>query len=73
MKKEIHCGPYKLDYGNKTLIMGILNMTPDSFSDGGKYTDEDDAINRAKEWYQMEQTSLILAASRQGQATIPCL
>ncbi len=49
MKKEIHCGPYKLDYGNKTLIMGILNMTPDSFSDGGKYSDEDDAINRAKD------------------------
>ncbi|MEI6333815.1 MAG: dihydropteroate synthase [Methylococcaceae bacterium] len=29
---------------NKPLIMGILNVTPDSFSDGGKYSDLDDAL-----------------------------
>ncbi|KAJ3674329.1 hypothetical protein LUZ60_004945 [Juncus effusus] len=28
-----------LDLSNKTLVMGILNLTPDSFSDGGKFTD----------------------------------
>lgn len=33
----------------KTLIMGILNVTPDSFSDGGKYYEEDSAVNRAIE------------------------
>ena len=26
--------------GNKTLVMGILNVTPDSFSDGGLYFDD---------------------------------
>ncbi len=31
------------------LIMGILNVTPDSFSDGGKYTDLDKALFRAEE------------------------
>ena len=46
---EIQCGSYKLDYGKKTLIMGILNVTPDSFSDGGKYNTIDEAITRAKE------------------------
>ncbi len=34
---------------DKTLIMGILNVTPDSFSDGGKYFDVDKAILHAKE------------------------
>ncbi len=38
-----------LDYGSKTLIMGILNLTPDSFSDGGKYNDLKSALKRAKE------------------------
>ena len=32
----------------KPLIMGILNITPDSFSDGGKYFNFEDAINHAK-------------------------
>ena len=31
-------------YGQKTYIMGILNVTPDSFSDGGSYTDVDVAV-----------------------------
>lgn len=33
----------------KTLIMGILNVTPDSFSDGGQFNEIESAINRAKE------------------------
>nr|WP_295970480.1 dihydropteroate synthase [uncultured Bacillus sp.] len=45
----IHCGSYTLDYGKKTLIMGVLNVTPDSFSDGGKYNQLDRAVLRAKE------------------------
>lgn len=45
----INCGSYTLDYGKKTLIMGILNVTPDSFSDGGKYNRLDQAVKRAEE------------------------
>lgn len=33
---------------NRTYIMGILNVTPDSFSDGGRYTETDKAIAHAK-------------------------
>jgi dihydropteroate synthase len=33
----------------RTLVMGILNVTPDSFADGGRHFDFDAAINRAKE------------------------
>lgn len=37
------------DLKKQTLIMGILNITPDSFSDGGKYDEIDKAIEQAKE------------------------
>lgn len=40
------CGVRKLDMGKKTLIMGILNLTPDSFSDGGRFNDKNAAIDR---------------------------
>lgn len=39
----------KLVFGNRTLIMGILNVTPDSFFDGGKYNLIDKALRRAEE------------------------
>lgn len=35
--------------GERTLLMGVLNVTPDSFSDGGKYSDPDRAFARAME------------------------
>src|SRR5665811_1284315 len=35
--------------GERTVIMGVLNVTPDSFSDGGKYADPDRAFARAVE------------------------
>lgn len=36
-----------LKFGNKTYIMGILNLTPDSFSDGGDFVQEEVAITHA--------------------------
>lgn len=38
-----------LQLGDRTLIMGVINVTPDSFSDGGKYSDPDRAFARAIE------------------------
>ena len=35
---------YRVELGNKTLVMGILNVTPDSFSDGGKNFDVQTAV-----------------------------
>lgn len=37
----------KLELGERTLIMGILNATPDSFSDGGRYTNVEAAVAHA--------------------------
>lgn len=40
---------YRLALSERTYIMGILNRTPDSFSDGGLFIKEDDAIKRIME------------------------
>jgi len=37
MKVLLECNGKNLELGKKTIIMGILNVTPDSFSDGGEY------------------------------------
>lgn len=36
-----------LELGKRTLIMGVVNVTPDSFSDGGLYLDRDQAVEHA--------------------------
>jgi dihydropteroate synthase len=40
---------HTLVFGERTFVMGILNLTPDSFSDGGDFFSEDRAVARAKE------------------------
>ena len=45
-------GGKEFDLKKNTYIMGILNVTPDSFSDGGKYNDLDAAIRHAQELVQ---------------------
>jgi dihydropteroate synthase len=47
--QQITCGPYTLDYSKKTIVMGILNVTPDSFSDGGEFNQIERAVEHAKE------------------------
>lgn len=41
-------GGRALELGKRTLIMGIVNVTPDSFSDGGQFLDRDRAIEHAQ-------------------------
>ncbi|MBI3952006.1 MAG: dihydropteroate synthase [Acidobacteria bacterium] len=38
-----------IELGRRTLVMGVVNVTPDSFSDGGEYFDHDRAVERALE------------------------
>lgn len=47
MVKTINCGKYALNF-DKTLIMGVLNVTPDSFSDGKLFFDAEKAVMHAK-------------------------
>ncbi len=48
-ERKIACGRHTLSVGGKTLIMGILNITPDSFSESGLYFEEEKALARADE------------------------
>jgi dihydropteroate synthase len=43
----------EIQLGDRTLIVGILNVTPDSFSDGGKYLEPDRALARAIELQEL--------------------
>lgn len=53
MNKRTHydwkCRSRSLALGERTLVMGILNVTPDSFSDGGDFMDPDTAVAHALE------------------------
>lgn len=47
-RRRLVCGPHVLPLGERTLVMGILNVTPDSFSDGGRFIDLDQAVAQAR-------------------------
>lgn len=63
----------ELDWGRRSLVMGILNVTPDSFSDGGRYSDADSAVRRALE--MVEEGADIIdvggESSRPGSDPVP--
>lgn len=44
----LHCGSFRLDCAHP-LVMGIVNVTPDSFSDGGRYVLRDAALAHARQ------------------------
>jgi dihydropteroate synthase len=46
-QRILRCRDKQLVIGERTLIMGILNVTPDSFSDGGQFIQKDYAIRQA--------------------------
>lgn len=48
---HLHCGSFKLDL-SRTLVMGIVNVTPDSFYDGGHHSQRDTALSHAHKLIQ---------------------
>ena len=56
-------GNKEFDVKNKTYIMGILNVTPDSFSDGGSITTWIQHFFMQKKCFAMVRISLILEAN----------
>jgi len=62
----------EIKLGERTLLMGVLNVTPDSFSDGGKYTDPDRAFARAVEMEEQGADIIDIGAesTRPGSARI---
>ena len=60
------CGSYSFD-SRTPVIMGILNVTPDSFSDGGSYASVDDAVDAGRK--MIEDGALIIDVG--GESTRP--
>lgn len=76
MEERIWTIPYRggaLILGRRTLVMGILNVTPDSFSDGGKWLDPGAAEARA--WEMVEEGADIIdiggESTRPGHTPVP--
>lgn len=49
MPQILQCGRFRFDLDRQPLVMGILNVTPDSFSDGGRFQSLEFALSRAEE------------------------
>jgi dihydropteroate synthase len=62
-----HLGSRFIELGRRTLIMGIVNVTPDSFSDGGEYLDAEKAVVRAEQLLDEGATLIDVG----GQSTRP--
>lgn len=69
----LKCSSYNLEIGKRTLIMGILNVTPDSFSDGGLYNKLDKALDHAEKMVEDGADIIDVGgeSSRPGSEPIP--
>ena len=67
MNRVFRAGRYTLPLGEKTYIMGICNVTPDSFSDGGEFFAPDNAIAHALQMQQQGADVIDIG----GQSTRP--
>jgi len=63
----------EIKLGERTVLMAVLNVTPDSFSDGGRYSDPDRAFARALEMEEQGADIIDIGAesTRPGSARIP--
>ncbi len=71
--ESLTIGGREFDFNEKTYVMGILNITPDSFSDGGSYDGVEEAVRRAQE--MVEEGAHIIdvggESSRPGAEYVP--
>jgi len=61
-----NCRGREVVCGQKTLIMGILNATPDSFSDGGKFLAAEKAVARGLEMVAEGADIIDIGGERNG-------
>lgn len=69
----MNCRGKQLEFGDSTHIMGVLNITPDSFSDGGEFLNLDNAISHAKNMVAEGATIIDIGgeSSRPGAEPVP--
>jgi dihydropteroate synthase len=65
----------EIKLGERTVLMGVLNVTPDSFSDGGKYSEPDRAFARALELEEQGADIIDIGAesTKPGSTRIPAV
>ncbi|EOR26005.1 dihydropteroate synthase [Clostridium sartagoforme AAU1] len=63
-------GNKEINLDERTYIMAILNVTPDSFSDGGKYNEVDQAVKRAKQMVEEGADIIDIGENQQDQERI---
>ncbi len=66
----LHCGPYRLSFA-RPLLMGIVNLTPDSFSGDGLVGNIDHAIERARQQFEAGSDILDVGAESSRPGAIP--
>ena len=76
MTDYFQCGRYRYSFrsnNTKPLVMGILNVTPDSFSDGGHFLDLDSALTRAEQMIEdgVDIIDIGGESSRPGSVVLP--
>lgn len=73
MERVFQAGKHRFVLGERTYIMGILNVTPDSFSDGGKYFTPQKAVEHAMEMQEQGADILDIGgqSTRPGHVAIP--
>ena len=75
MTQDFQCGRYRLplDQKKSPLVMGILNVTPDSFSDGGRFDSLESALERAEQMIAdgVDIIDIGGESSRPGAAPLP--
>lgn len=73
MEKFFQAGKCRFPLGERTYIMAILNVTPDSFSDGGKYFQPEKAVAHALEMQEQGADILDIGgqSTRPGHVAIP--
>ena len=66
-------GRFQFEIGKRTWVIGILNVTPDSFSDGGQFTELSRAVARAMEMKQQGADWIDIGgeSTRPGSAAVP--
>ncbi len=70
----IRAGRFTFPIGSRTYVMGILNVTPDSFSDGGKYDDLDQAVRHAEDMLKQGADMIDVGgeSTRPGSTPVSC-
>lgn len=64
-------GKYRLPLGERAYVMGILNVTPDSFSDGGKFLQPENAVRHALEMQEKGADLIDIGAQSTRPGHIP--